>query len=58
MKINYRLFSYNIIGVSDNVRCFHCSLELSYWNEEHDPLVEHALYSSGCPFLIDRDRGC
>nr|CAD7455461.1 unnamed protein product [Timema tahoe] len=39
------------IGVSDQVRCFHCDGGLSSWDPTDDPFVEHARWFPHCGYI-------
>lgn len=38
----------------DCVRCFYCGIGLRNWDPDDDPWVEHARWSSKCPYLRDK----
>lgn len=43
-------------GMSDNVKCEFCSLELSRWEPGDDPLVKHELESPRCQFIKEKGK--
>ena len=38
-------------GLSDHVRCYHCSNGLRNWESNDDPWVEHAKWYPDCTFV-------
>ncbi|XP_052088632.1 uncharacterized protein LOC127725587 isoform X2 [Mytilus californianus] len=45
-------FFYSNFG--DCVRCFHCGIGLRNWESDDNPWVEHARWSSKCPYLLQK----
>jgi len=40
------------LGVEDRVMCFYCGCGLKDWLIEDNVWLEHAIYSSKCPYLL------
>ncbi|KMQ96446.1 e3 ubiquitin-protein ligase iap-3-like protein [Lasius niger] len=44
-------------GESDKAKCFDCQVEISNWDEDKDPLMEHKRRSPSCRFVRMRPCG-
>ncbi|XP_056016370.1 uncharacterized protein LOC125674089 isoform X2 [Ostrea edulis] len=39
-------------GFGDCCRCYHCGIGLRNWDPEDNPWIEHARWSSECPYIL------